>query len=265
MGISRFLSFGGRLILVNSVHSALPTFYLCSLKLPIEIIDQIDKCMKHVLWHGGDMTKKGGYLVAWKHAFCSKEDGGSGLGIIDLRTPNEALLLKYLHKFYNKLYLPWVHLTWQHFYSNGTPPQERKGVGSFWWRDDVMSLFQIASYSANFGSSMVFWGDLWDLGVLKWKYPQLFSFARNKRCSVKQFIEWDESMSFFLPLSQIACNQLTELKLAIDELHLDVTIEDTWSYIWGLPPFLAKEPIPLFKDPTLLHLFSNGSGNLGCT
>jgi hypothetical protein len=32
--INKFLSYHGRLILVNSVFSALPTFYMCSLKLP---------------------------------------------------------------------------------------------------------------------------------------------------------------------------------------------------------------------------------------
>jgi len=32
-GISKFLSYHRRLILVNSVFSALPTFYMCSLKL----------------------------------------------------------------------------------------------------------------------------------------------------------------------------------------------------------------------------------------
>lgn len=37
-GVSRFLSYSGRLILVNSIFSALPTFYMCSLKLPPHVI-----------------------------------------------------------------------------------------------------------------------------------------------------------------------------------------------------------------------------------
>jgi hypothetical protein len=60
MGISMHLTYAGRLILVNSVFFALPTFYMCSLKLPLELLEQIDKYRKHVLWHGGDVTKKGG-------------------------------------------------------------------------------------------------------------------------------------------------------------------------------------------------------------
>jgi hypothetical protein len=45
---------------------------MCSLKLPVELIDQIDKYRKHVLWHGGDPNKKGGYLISWKFACRSK-------------------------------------------------------------------------------------------------------------------------------------------------------------------------------------------------
>lgn len=171
MGISRHLTYAGRLILVNSVHSVIPTFYMCSLKLPIEVLDQVDNMRKHVLWHGGDLNRKGGYLVAWRTACRSKEEGG--LGIIDLRTQNTALLLKYLHKFYNSHDLPWVQLTWNCLYRNGTPPHARRGVGSFWWRD-IMSLtdsyFMIASCLAKKGTSISFWNDLWDLGVPKWRF-----------------------------------------------------------------------------------------------
>jgi hypothetical protein len=59
-----------------------------------------------VLWHGRGVNKKGGYLVAWKHACRSKADGG--LEIINLRNHNSALLMKFLHKFYNKADLPRV-------------------------------------------------------------------------------------------------------------------------------------------------------------
>lgn len=39
MGILRFLSYSGRLILVNSVYSSIPTFYICAMKIPLEILD----------------------------------------------------------------------------------------------------------------------------------------------------------------------------------------------------------------------------------
>lgn len=106
MGISRMLTYAGCLTIVTLVYTSMPTFFMCSLKIPIEVIDQLEKYSKSCLWNGGGITKKGGCLVAWKHACRSKEEGG--LGIINLRTQNITLLLMFLHKFYNKADLPWV-------------------------------------------------------------------------------------------------------------------------------------------------------------
>jgi hypothetical protein len=47
LGLNRLLSYQGRLIIVNSILSALPTFYMCSLKMPTSILDQADKYRKH--------------------------------------------------------------------------------------------------------------------------------------------------------------------------------------------------------------------------
>ena len=137
MGINSMLTYAGRLIIVNSVLSALPTFYMCTLKVPISVIEQVDKYIMHFLWDNGDINRKGGCLVAWDKACLPKNQGG--LGIIDLRAQNTALLLKYLHKFYNKMDVPWVSLTWRCMYSRSTVAHVRSGVGSFWWRD-VMTL-----------------------------------------------------------------------------------------------------------------------------
>jgi hypothetical protein len=63
-GINKFLSYDGRLILVNSMLTALPTFYMCSLKLPPQIVKQIDIYRKHCLWSKGDINRKGTCLVA---------------------------------------------------------------------------------------------------------------------------------------------------------------------------------------------------------
>lgn len=62
----------------------------------------------------------------------SKEDGG--LGVLDIKTQNEALLLKHLHKFFNRANVPWVHLVWEKHYTNGRLPNHVK-KGLFWWRD----------------------------------------------------------------------------------------------------------------------------------
>jgi hypothetical protein len=64
--MNKLLSYYGRLTYVNSILSALPTFFMCALKIPIKIFDQVDKYRKHCLWDKGDINRKGGCLVAWK-------------------------------------------------------------------------------------------------------------------------------------------------------------------------------------------------------
>jgi hypothetical protein len=68
MGLNKLLRYTGRLLLVNSIFSALLTFYMLTLKMPIKILDQVDKYMKHCFWNKGDVNRKGRCLVVWKKA-----------------------------------------------------------------------------------------------------------------------------------------------------------------------------------------------------
>jgi hypothetical protein len=62
---SVFLSQDGRLQMVNAVFS-LPTYYMCTLKLPKTVIKHIDKLRRHCLWRGADINAKKPPQVAWK-------------------------------------------------------------------------------------------------------------------------------------------------------------------------------------------------------
>jgi hypothetical protein len=259
MGITRFFSYAGRLVLVNSIYSSIPTFYLCALKLPEKILHQIDKYRKQCLWNGGDLSKKGGCLVAWKHACRSKE---GGLGIINLRTRNTALLLKFLHKFYNKANLSWVYLTWTCHYKNGKAPHERHSVGSFWWRD-IMSLVEhymmITSCKVNKGDTLCIWSDLWDCGVLQWRFPQLHCFSKTGGISVAKILSNQLERNFWLPLSTQASSQLIDFQNLITSIQRQNSENDIWSYIWGNPIFTSKKILcPATRDSasiTTLCLF----------
>jgi hypothetical protein len=121
---SNLLSQAGKLIMVNSVISSFPTFMMCSMKIPITVIKQIDMYRKHCLWRGSDINSKKPPKAAWKMVCLPKEEGG--LGVIDLRVHNEALLLKNLHKFFNKVNLPWVKLIWDNYYKDGKLPNKTK-------------------------------------------------------------------------------------------------------------------------------------------
>jgi hypothetical protein len=72
------------------------------------VLDQIDKYRRHCIWRGSDMQSNKPSKVDWVTVRKPKKDGG--LGVLDLQTHNEAMLLKFLHKFHNKEDIPWVSL-----------------------------------------------------------------------------------------------------------------------------------------------------------
>lgn len=116
---------------------------------------------------------------------CQKKE--DGLGVLNLKTQNEALLLKHLHNFFNRSDVPWVHLVWEKYYSNGALPSSKKR-GSFWWRDllKLLDSFKgMAMVNTLDGASCLFWEDLWMHRVPKHHFPELYSFAKDPTISLK--------------------------------------------------------------------------------
>lgn len=87
----------------------------------------------------------------------------------------------------------------------------------------------------------MFWKDTWDLGVLQWKYPQLFSFVTDQYISVSKFLSQDAYENFHAPLSIIASTQLQELAVLVHSLTQQRPPHDTWTYIWGMEVFSSKK------------------------
>ena len=134
---STLLSQAGRLELVNSTFSTLPTFLMCMLKLPAATIKKIDSYRKHCLCRGNDVNSKNA-PSCMEHDYSAKKQ--RGLGVVRLEMHNKALLLKYLHKFFNNYDLPWVNLIWNNYYRPDRLPSCSR-IGSFWWRS-LLSLVQ---------------------------------------------------------------------------------------------------------------------------
>ena len=90
---ARVLSKGGRLVLLKSVLSAIPTFYLSVFKIPTSIEQQISGLMQRFFWKG---SKEGRGLasVAWDD-IC-KPTGQGSIGVPHLKTMNVALLTKWV-------------------------------------------------------------------------------------------------------------------------------------------------------------------------
>lgn len=158
---SALLSYGDRLTLVNSVLSFLPTYYICTLSLPKYIILSIDRVRRHCLWRGSDINSSKKSLVLWDRVCQPKSKGG--LGVIDLRLQNNALLIKNLHKFYNRHPIPWVTLRSSYYVDK--VPHALYLKGSFWWRDvlQFVDIFRgLSQCTVGDGKTCLFWVDLWN-------------------------------------------------------------------------------------------------------
>ncbi len=62
---SIFLPQGGRLTLINSVISSIPTYYMSSLQLPVTVIEAIDTARKNYLWRGNNPSSTRKSLASW--------------------------------------------------------------------------------------------------------------------------------------------------------------------------------------------------------
>jgi hypothetical protein len=91
-----YLSKGGRLALIKSTLSNLPTYLLSLFPIPADVAKRIEKTQRDFLWGGlNDETKP--HLVDWD-SVCSPISEG-GLGIWNVRKFNQALLGKWLWRY----------------------------------------------------------------------------------------------------------------------------------------------------------------------
>lgn len=165
--------------------------------------------------------------------------------MIDIKSQNDALLMKFLENFFNHADVPWVTLTWSKFYSNPqTPPQARCPIGSFWWKE-VLKLFDkyqsLASCIRNKGNTVMFWYDVWLDKALKVRFPQLFSFSKKHKCSISYFLDQDVPRLFSLPLSTQAIDQLQEIDNLLQARYQDENVEDILTYSWGSTKYSSKK------------------------
>jgi hypothetical protein len=146
--------------------------------------------------------------AAWKLTCKPKKQGG--LGVLDLAAQNEALLMKNLHKFFNRINISWVNIVWNSHYWDGAIPFLRK-VGSFWWRDVLKTMNTYKGFSRVIiedGRTTRLWLDQWDNRVPEVAFRELFSFVMNKDITMRQAkdMEYPQNM-FHTPMSETTHEQ----------------------------------------------------------
>jgi hypothetical protein len=161
--------------------------------------------MRHYLWRKkrNDVQSNGPALVAWDKVCRPKDQGG--LGVLDLKTQNEALLLKNLHKFFNRLDISWVNLIWNTYYSQGS----LRGFqleGSFWWKTHLKLLDKYKGMSRCLigdGKSALFWTDLWSDTCMHQNSP-IWSHLQRKQVTLLMNLY---KLNFLRTFSTFLCQQ----------------------------------------------------------
>jgi hypothetical protein len=158
-----------------------------------------------------------------------------GLGIINLSTQNDALLIKNMHKFYNRMDITWVNLIWENYYRNGVVPDSRP-KGSFWWKAllKLLTTFKgISMAHIQDSRTVLLCQDLWDSNIRSVLMPELFSYSSSSSCTVAQAASLDNFYDIFqTPLPVEAYQQYNLLRQELQEMNLSQD-KDIWTYIWG--------------------------------
>ncbi|XP_019162021.1 PREDICTED: uncharacterized protein LOC109158590 [Ipomoea nil] len=88
---TKTLTFAGRVTLAKSVISAMPTYTMQSMWLPMGICDKLEGMIRRFIWGGDENTRKIS-LVRWDKVTQRKSTGG--LGLRNLREVNSAFMAK---------------------------------------------------------------------------------------------------------------------------------------------------------------------------
>ncbi|KAK2433359.1 hypothetical protein QL285_018637 [Trifolium repens] len=191
---SRFLSFGGRLVLIKSVLTSLPVYALSFFKAPSGIISSIDSLLIKFFWGGCEVSRKISW-VSWK-SICLRQEHG-GLGVRRLREFNLALLAKWCWRMLVDREGLWFRVLAARYGVEGGRVRAGDRGGSLWWRE-IVRIREGGELGGRWfeehicrkvgdGSDTFFWTDPWVEGVsLRERFARLYDLAETKQRTVAE-------------------------------------------------------------------------------
>jgi hypothetical protein len=175
------LASAGRLELTNSYLSSLPMFAMGIYLLHAATHKAMDSCRARFFWEGvGDRRKY--HMVDWPTVCKPKEL--RGLGILNTRLMNVALMLKWIWKLYQNAEGLWAdlirakYLRDRDLFDRNVPSH-----GSQFWNviQKIKWHFKLgAKHKVHNGKRTFFWLDWWVRNApLRARFPLLFSYCSN--------------------------------------------------------------------------------------
>ena len=129
--------------------------------------------------------------------------------------------------------------------------------GDFWWTGNLKILKDykdLATVLIRNGQTCQLWEDNWSDIPAKLKFPEIFSFTKNKIISVSKAKDQIQfSQLFHLPLSDLAHSQMINLANILDSTQLTDEC-DSWGYVWGSNIFAATKAYKKLIGQHSVHL-----------
>jgi hypothetical protein len=190
---NKYVSLGGRIVLLNSVLNAIPVFYLSYLKIPIQVWKKVRPIQRDFLWGRKKMS-----WIKWDTVCLPKDKGG--LGVRDVRVVNISLLSKWRWRLLDNTNVVWKDVIKSKYGGNVVGRVElgddcKPWYASLWWRDICTIGYNLETHwfarnvvkKLGNGVHTSFWIDIWvDDISLKDRFPRLFSISTQKEASVAE-------------------------------------------------------------------------------
>jgi hypothetical protein len=270
---NKHVSFGGRLVLINSVLNSIPIFYMSLMKMPVQVRKRVVQIQRDFLWGGVNGNKKLSW-VKWKVVCKEKKKGG--LGVRDLELVNISLLTKWRWRLLNRedtaLWKEVLVAKYGTYIVNNVnlSLEAIPRRASIWWKD-ICSLEGWVDSSnwledaivRRIGNGMYtrFWKDVW-IGEepLCQKFPRLFSLSLQKDKLVGELLMEEgenrgRNFTWRRTLFQWEIEKVNLLQAVIENVRLSLE-RDVW--VWALDPgegFSVKSTYDLLSavddSPTL--------------
>ncbi|RVW83275.1 Transposon TX1 uncharacterized 149 kDa protein [Vitis vinifera] len=242
-----YLSFGGRITLIQSCLTHMPCYFLSLFKLPASVAAKIERLQRDFLWSGIGEGKRD-HLVRWDVVCKPKEIGSLGFGNSSLR--NLALLGKWLWSQMVTL------LSLEGYYTSLSGVFLVYSVcGRKWGKNLVLGRFVVGDQP---------------LGT---QYPRLFRVVLDKNIPISSVLgptsPFSWNLNFRRNLTDSEIEDLEGLMRSLDELHLSPSVPDNrfWplssselfsvkSFFLALSQFSGSPQVFLLSSFGILKFFS---------